>query len=628
MVKFIGIFIILVAFSGCGDIYEDPDAAVISTTTTTVVNTASKFSVRQGIFIDAAVAGIGYETTSSDIRRYTDSDGIFYYNTGDSISLYLGDAALGNNVDATYRISPLTLFSTADISDTEPSNMARLLQTLDSDSNVSNGIEINTSIRTAAAGKSVVFSTPPDDFGTALDLSDTQSILSGLSLITGEAAQNHVTSSLSVSFTPADIASKTFTIAWDLGSQYSVYKFSSSGLGTVEIEEGKRFIQNEANITSYSWQVTDGVLEIYNGSLTVETFTLLATSSTASYLVENSSKGLVSMTSNSQQFIYSDLNGQTFPLLTADGNYALFTFAAAGNTVYGTYAEDANATVTGSVTSGVLTVTGTVAGTIRTDTITSKVTHGDIYKVNHDYNSTLTTKATLATSSVPFFDAMAKNTYHCVTNKGLYYKLVLNNYPNGTISYQKSDVAGNEILKGTDSITWATDTSNDTLVLSGVRSPSGDSTTGTITMSLRSFNSSIYLVTHTSGFDTSSPEHVLMYKIQENKTVSEVTGTYDIFWDDYNSSTGELSTSRKTEGYTITFDSNKTGYTTNVNGQPGYDFLWYIDPSSGAIMRTFDVGLASSVMTMMYDYRGRIRTTDNYDTGTSSIQRFMTLVKQ
>lgn len=93
-----------------------------------------------GSFVDSAVKGLDY-TCSSAKSGTTDSDGRYSCEQGDRVTFYLGDTQVGAAVIAqTGAITPYTIFPT-DL--TSAINLARLLQTLDSDKDPSNGIDID-----------------------------------------------------------------------------------------------------------------------------------------------------------------------------------------------------------------------------------------------------------------------------------------------------------------------------------------------------------------------------------------------------------------------------------------------------------------------------------------------------
>ena len=97
-----------------------------------------------GYFIDAAVAGAEY-TTTSELNGTTDSFGRFNYKDGDKVKLYIGKLLLGE-VEPTDEglITPKTLASQSEDSANAESLILRVLQSLDSDSNVSNGITLDS----------------------------------------------------------------------------------------------------------------------------------------------------------------------------------------------------------------------------------------------------------------------------------------------------------------------------------------------------------------------------------------------------------------------------------------------------------------------------------------------------
>jgi hypothetical protein len=108
---------------------------------------------QQGVFIDAPVAGISYETGGE--IRITDEDGRFNYGPGVEVAFLIGGIQLGtaegNNV-----ITPIDLVAEANDAD-HPTviNILRFIQTLDDDGNPDNGITITEVVRDMAGGRSV-----------------------------------------------------------------------------------------------------------------------------------------------------------------------------------------------------------------------------------------------------------------------------------------------------------------------------------------------------------------------------------------------------------------------------------------------------------------------------------------
>ena len=96
-------------------------------------------TVEQGVFLDSAVEGLWYQTATQS--GFTNEFGSFSYVPGESISFYLGNTFLGE-VIAQAELTPLDLMTAIDDPD-KLQNLLRVLQTLDADSDASNGITIN-----------------------------------------------------------------------------------------------------------------------------------------------------------------------------------------------------------------------------------------------------------------------------------------------------------------------------------------------------------------------------------------------------------------------------------------------------------------------------------------------------
>ena len=110
-------------------------------------DTTATTAVQTGTFVDSPVQGLYY--VSGAQSGMTDANGTFKYEAGKTVKFYLGGAngVLLGETDGSSVVTPLDL-SDDGIEGVKTTNMLRILQSLDSDGNASNGIVIDT---TAAA---------------------------------------------------------------------------------------------------------------------------------------------------------------------------------------------------------------------------------------------------------------------------------------------------------------------------------------------------------------------------------------------------------------------------------------------------------------------------------------------
>lgn len=94
-------------------------------------------TVRTGSFIDAPVKGLTYRTTTQS--GVTDTQGIFKYISGEMVEFYLGNVKLGEALGAS-ELYPSSIASQASYE----IKIAQLLQSLDIDNDLSNGIDVGT----------------------------------------------------------------------------------------------------------------------------------------------------------------------------------------------------------------------------------------------------------------------------------------------------------------------------------------------------------------------------------------------------------------------------------------------------------------------------------------------------
>ncbi|MEH6389917.1 carboxylesterase/lipase family protein [Pseudomonas profundi] len=124
---------------------------------------------RTGVFIDSAVAGLSYsgETTGEGI---TNQHGEFSYVDGEWLTFSIGELELGSATGSDV-LTPLSIVEGATAAeDQRVVNMLVLLQSLDADGNLNNGIELNEPIgeEVSLNAGSLYLDQSPEDFNAAL----------------------------------------------------------------------------------------------------------------------------------------------------------------------------------------------------------------------------------------------------------------------------------------------------------------------------------------------------------------------------------------------------------------------------------------------------------------------------
>ena len=180
----------------CGMVEEPTTSVTCSGDCSGVVSsgTTTTGSQEVGVFVDSAVAGVTY-TTSSGLSGTTNSSGQFSYVVGDTASFSIGDVSLGS-VTASSVLTPVEVMGASGTADQQVINLARLLQTLDSDGDPSNGIEITTSTSNSLKGKSLNFNVPVDTFTNDSTITQIQTAV-GRNLVSATSALNHLHTTLS-----------------------------------------------------------------------------------------------------------------------------------------------------------------------------------------------------------------------------------------------------------------------------------------------------------------------------------------------------------------------------------------------------------------------------------------------
>ena len=137
-------------------------------------NAGLTVAVEDGRLIDAPVEGVSYQ--SGSLAGITGSSGEFQYEVGNTIRFFIGDIALGRAVRGKSVITPLDLVVDGATDTPAVINIARLLQSLDSDPG-DEVITIPADVRAAAARSNVALSSAIE----FLDFSDAKAFVNAAS---------------------------------------------------------------------------------------------------------------------------------------------------------------------------------------------------------------------------------------------------------------------------------------------------------------------------------------------------------------------------------------------------------------------------------------------------------------
>lgn len=144
-----------------------------------------------GYFIDSGVEGVTFKTATQN--GLTGTGGSYKYLPGEKVTFSIGNIVFPE-VTAAETITPFTMAGTDDINNRVVVNIARLLQSLDSDNTPNNGIKISPEALAAANGiasGSVKFNSPVTEFSTDYNIAK-QNIQGAPNLISETAAKNHL----------------------------------------------------------------------------------------------------------------------------------------------------------------------------------------------------------------------------------------------------------------------------------------------------------------------------------------------------------------------------------------------------------------------------------------------------
>jgi len=206
-------------------------------------------SVQTGVFVDSPVGNIGYRTPT--YSGVTSAAGEYQYTPGENVVFFIGDLEFPP-VPAAGIVTPLDIAGTTDTSNQIVLNIARLLQTLDTDGDPSNGISISEAAKNNAT--QVDFDVPEADFENSAAV--TTLIQNGgqntavAALVSAEQAKSHLENTLEakeVSFTNET----SITGGWllDTGPDQIIFlAFDARSQTYVQVEEKGLFDEEQEGL--------------------------------------------------------------------------------------------------------------------------------------------------------------------------------------------------------------------------------------------------------------------------------------------------------------------------------------------------------------------------------------------
>ena len=211
--------------TGCSS--SDSDDNNVARGTTTVLSAQ---------FIDAAVEGLSYSCLPSEEMGFTNQDGYFNYILGDTCSFSVGDTLLGS-AQITGTTTPRTLTTI----EPDLTNMLRLLQTLDTDEDPSNGITLPT-IMQGNIDLGVDFDAQIQGYLNRNNVSN--------AVVAATAANDHFEQAVPFSFDDNTFNNRSYTFSHPYMEDDLTFEFNANHSFTSSRDE------------SGTWSIQDGILTL------------------------------------------------------------------------------------------------------------------------------------------------------------------------------------------------------------------------------------------------------------------------------------------------------------------------------------------------------------------------------
>lgn len=223
----------------------------------------------KGTFVDSPVEGMSYQTDS--FSGQTNAQGEYTYYEGEYVKFSLGNVLLPP-VYATATITPYSLARTADPDNDLAINIARFLQSLDSDGDPGNGIAISDEVRGKLEGQNEVIQFNSDEFESQFnDLINAANIAT--TLVSADDAKDHLTQTM------AGYSPMMFTQPWLEGRTLYLVYYGEGDLGDSEPQDVPVMAQmtfyadyieyqglvNDINVGTVDYSVVDGKIRFEDG---------------------------------------------------------------------------------------------------------------------------------------------------------------------------------------------------------------------------------------------------------------------------------------------------------------------------------------------------------------------------
>jgi hypothetical protein len=175
-------FFIMVSF-GCG---SNNSRTSVEPAERSVGPVEPLVEIVSGQIIDSVIQGLDYQSASRS--GFTDAQGTFFHGVGETVTFSIGNLIIGTTQGKAITTLVDLVEGATGVDNRRVKNIARLLQSLDSDCNVRNGIQITSQIRAEVSPLEIDFDQPSIAFGSDPAIADLFARLNAAGAFTGGCA--------------------------------------------------------------------------------------------------------------------------------------------------------------------------------------------------------------------------------------------------------------------------------------------------------------------------------------------------------------------------------------------------------------------------------------------------------